>query len=380
MSLKRTPLFEAHRQAGARLVDFGGWEMPVQYSSIVTEHKCVREAVGIFDISHMGEVRVSGPEAKNFLNHLLTNDVESLFPGQGQYTIMCNGSGGAVDDLYVYRTGALEYLLVINASRIDVDLPWINNQRAAFSGAASVRVENLSDELAAVAIQGPNAAQLVDQLFPGPSMTETRVDRPSDLAKNELGSFLFGTDQAWVSRTGYTGEDGFEIILLNAGVAPLWEMSLALGAPLGLQPAGLGARDTLRTEMCYPLYGHELDEQTSPIAAGIGFFVKLNKPEFIGLESLAAEKQRGPGKKLAAFVMTGKSAPPRPHYRVFANDEPVGETTSGTVSPSLNTGIGLAYLPPALAEPDTELEIEIRNRRFPARVVRKPIYKKSNAS
>jgi len=377
MSLKRTPLFAAHQQLGARLVDFGGWEMPVQYSGIVAEHKCVREAAGIFDISHMGEVIVSGAEAKNFLNHLLTNDVGALFPGQGQYSIMCNGSGGAIDDLYVYRTGPLEYLLVINASRIEADVPWIENQRQAFSGANAVEFRDISDENAAIAIQGPRAAQIVDQLFPGPSMTDTRVDRPSGLAKNELGRFLSGKDEVWVSRTGYTGEDGFEIISPNATIVPLWEMSLAIGMPLGLQPAGLGARDTLRTEMCYPLYGHELDEKTSPIAAGVGFFVKLDKPNFIGRDSLLAEKENGPVKKLAAFAMTGKSAPPRPHYRVFANGEPVGETTSGTLSPSLNTGIGLAYLPPEFAKPDTEIEIEIRNRRFPARVVRKPIYKKA---
>ena len=380
MSLKRTPLFAAHEQLGARLVDFGGWSMPVQYTGIVAEHKCVREAVGVFDISHMGEVVVTGAAAKNFLNHLLTNDVGALFPGQGQYSIMCNGSGGAIDDLYVYRTGPQEYLLVINASRIDTDVAWIESQRQAFSGAKEVTVRNVSDEHAAIAIQGPNSPKVVDQLFPGPSMTDTRADRPSSLAKNEIGRFLSGKDEVWVSRTGYTGEDGFEIISPNATIVALWEMSLAIGASLGLQPAGLGARDTLRTEMCYPLYGHELNEQTSPIAAGVGFFVKLDKPSFIGRESLLAEKESGPERKLAAFIMTGKSAPPRPHYRVFAKGEPVGETTSGTLSPSLNNGIGLAYLAPDFAKPDTEIEIEIRNRRFPARVVRKPIYKKPTAS
>ena len=380
MSLKRTPLFESHVNAGARVVDFGGWEMPVQYAGIVAEHNWVRQAAGIFDISHMGEVRITGAESKSFLNHLLTNDVGTLFPGQGQYSIMCNESGGAIDDLYVYRTGPQEYLLVINASRIDADVPWIMRQRDGFSGSESVQVEDLSDKMAAVAIQGPNAAVIVDQLFPGPSMTDTRVDRPSGLAKNELGRFLFGTDEVWVSRTGYTGEDGFEIITPNAAIVPLWEMSIVHGAAHGLQPAGLGARDTLRTEMCYPLYGHELNEQTSPISAGIGFFVNLNKGEFIGRTALAAEKEAGPERKLVAFVMTGKSAPPRPHYRVFVDGAPVGETTSGTVSPSMNNGIGLAYLPAANSKVDTAIEIEIRNRLFPARIVRKPIYKKSNTN
>lgn len=380
MSLKRTPLFESHVNAGARVVDFGGWEMPVQYAGIVAEHNWVRQAAGIFDISHMGEVRITGAESKSFLNHLLTNDVGTLFPGQGQYSIMCNESGGAIDDLYVYRTGPQEYLLVINASRIDADVPWIMRQRDGFSGSESVQVEDLSDKMAAVAIQGPNAAVIVDQLFPGPSMTDTRVDRPSGLAKNELGRFLFGNDEVWVSRTGYTGEDGFEIITPNAAIVPLWEMSIVHGAAHGLQPAGLGARDTLRTEMCYPLYGHELNEQTSPISAGIGFFVNLNKGEFIGRTALAAEKEAGPERKLVAFVMTGKSAPPRPHYRVFVDGAPVGETTSGTVSPSMNNGIGLAYLPAANSKVDTAIEIEIRNRLFPARIVRKPIYKKSNTN
>jgi aminomethyltransferase len=352
--------------------------MPVQYAGIVAEHNCVRQAAGIFDISHMGEVRVTGAESKSFLNHLLTNDVGALFPGQGQYSIMCNESGGAIDDLYVYRTGPQEYLLVINASRIDADVPWILQQRDGFSGSAAVQVEDLSDKMAAVAIQGPNAAVILDQLFPGPSIADTRVDRPSSLAKNELGRFLFGTDEVWVSRTGYTGEDGFEIITPNAAIVPLWEMSIVHGAAHGLQPAGLGARDTLRTEMCYPLYGHELTEQTSPISAGIGFFVSLNKGEFIGRKALAAEKENGPERKLVAFEMTGKSAPPRPHYRVFVDGAPVGETTSGTVSPSLNNGIGLAYLPAANSKVDTAIEIEIRNRLFPAKIVRKPIYKKSN--
>lgn len=376
MSLKRTPLFAAHEQAGAKLVDFGGWEMPVQYSGIVAEHKTVRTAAGIFDISHMGEVGVSGSAAKAFLNRLLTNDVEKLFPGQGQYTIMCNESGGAVDDLYAYRTGPLDYLLIVNASRIDQDVAWIGSQLEAFEDKANVEVRNLSDKMAAVAIQGPNSAPLLDQLFPGPSISETRVDRPSDLEKNELGKFLFGTDEVWVSRTGYTGEDGFEVVASNDTIVPFWQKSLALGVPVGLEPIGLGARDTLRTEMCYPLYGHELDEQTSPIEAGIGFFVALGKNEFNGRGAMAAQKENGPTKRLVAFKMTGKSAPPRPNYPIYVGDEKIGETTSGTLSPSLNTGIGLGFVAPEHAKPDTAIEIEIRNRKFPAVIVRKPIYKK----
>jgi len=376
MSLKRTPLFTSHQQAGARIVDFGGWEMPVQYTGIVAEHKCVREAVGIFDISHMGEVRIAGAAAKTFLNHLLTNDIEKLFPGQGQYTIMCNETGGAVDDLYAYRIDAMEYLLVINASRIDEDMAWMEKQLKAFPQADQVKLENLSDQMGAVAIQGPNSAALLDQLFQGPSIAETHPDRPSELEKNELGKFLLSTDEVIVSRTGYTGEDGFEVVAANDVIVPFWEKALALGVAHGLQPIGLGARDTLRTEMCYPLYGHELDESTSPIEAGIGFFVALDKECFNGKEAMAQQKAEGPTKKLIAFKMTGKSAPPRPHYPIYAGGEKIGETTSGTLSPSLNNGVGLGFVPPEFAKADTEIEIEIRNRRFPAVTVRKPIYKK----
>lgn len=375
MSLKRTPLFSAHEQAGARLVDFGGWEMPVQYSSIVEEHKCVRSAAGIFDISHMGEVTVSGSGAKNFLNHLLTNDIEKLFPGQGQYTIMCNETGGAIDDLYAYRTDALDYLLVINASRISEDVAWMEQQLAAFDDKDNVTLKNCSDELAAVAIQGPNSPALLDQMFPGPSISETRVDRPSDLEKNELGKFLFGTDEVWVSRTGYTGEDGFEVIASNDAIIAHWQKALTLGVMHGLQPIGLGARDTLRTEKCYPLYGHELNEDTTPIEAGVGFFVALDKPEFNGRARMADQKANGTERKLIAFKMTGKSAPPRPHYAIYTGDTQIGETTSGTLSPSLNVGIGLGFVPAEFAKADTEIQIEIRNKKFPAVVVKKPIYK-----
>lgn len=376
MSLKRTPLYTAHQQAGARLVDFGGWEMPVQYTGIVAEHRSVREAAGIFDISHMGEVTVSGPAAKDFLNRLLTNDIARLFPGQGQYTLMCNEAGGTVDDLYAYRTGAHEYLLVINAARIDADLAWMRSQRDAFAEKDGVELNDQSDNMAAVAIQGPNSAPLLDQLFPGPSITETRVDRPSDLRKNELGRFLFGTDEVWVSHTGYTGEDGFEVITPADAIVPFWQKALALGTAFNLQPAGLGARDTLRTEMCYPLYGHELDEQTSPIEAGLGFFVALDKPDFNGRPTLLEQKQNGTERKLIAFKMSGKSAPPRPHYGIFAGDQRIGETTSGTLSPSLNTGIGMGFVEAEHARPNTPIAIEIRNRRFPAIIVRKPIYKR----
>ncbi|HXG48546.1 MAG TPA: glycine cleavage system aminomethyltransferase GcvT, partial [Methylomirabilota bacterium] len=268
-NLQRTPLFAAHQRAGARLIEFGGWEMPVQYSSIVDEHLAVRRAAGLFDISHMGEVRLSGPGALAFLNRTLTNDVRKLAVGQGQYTLMCHERGGVIDDLYAYRTAEEEFLLVINASRIEADVAWLTRQLAASPESASTRMENVSDRLAAVALQGPRAVEFIDQCFSGPSSAGTRVKRPSELVKNQIATFCFGARPVHVARTGYTGEDGFEIIADAGEVESIWDRLLAIGHAHCLQPCGLGARDTLRTEVCYPLYGHELDEQTTPIEAGL---------------------------------------------------------------------------------------------------------------
>jgi aminomethyltransferase len=374
--LQRTPLFAAHQRRGARLIDFGGWEMPVQYSSIVDEHLCVRRAAGIFDISHMGQVSVAGGGAAAFLNHLLTNDLRKLTVGLGQYTLLCNDRGGVVDDLYAYRTADAEFLLVINASRIDADLAWITQQLAAWPDRANVRLQNLSGAWAAVALQGPRVKEICNTLFPGASTAGIAAASLSELAKNQLGQFSWDGQKIWIARTGYTGEDGFEIMSPAALIESIWEKSLALGHTICLQPAGLGARDTLRTEMGYPLYGHELDENTTPIEAGLGFFVALDKGDFIGRAALAAQKSGGTAKKLVAFKMADKSAPPRPHYPIWTSGEKNGEVVSGTQSPSLNIGIGMGYVPPAAAKPGTRIEIEIRARRFPADVVVKPIYRK----
>ena len=377
--LKRTPLFSAHQRLGGRLVEFGGWEMPVQYSSIVDEHLAVRRAGGLFDISHMGEVAVSGPGAQAFLNHLLTNNAAKLEAGQGQYTLMCNERGGVIDDLYAYRTAGQEFLLVINASRIDADVAWMQKQLGLWPGRAEVRLEDLSDKLGAVALQGPRVRGFIDQIFPGPFTGGARVAKASELKKNEITLTRFADKPVHLGCTGYTGEDGFEIIAPAEGIEAIWTQLLDVGRAHGLQPAGLGARDTLRTEMCYPLYGHELDEQTTPIEAGLGFFVALDKGEFIGRAKLAEQKAGGMARKCAAFRMTDKSAPPRPHYSIWSKGETgtrLGEVVSGTQSPSLNVGIGLGYVPPEFAKPGTELEIEIRGRRSPAMVVAKPIYKK----
>ena len=377
--LKRTPLFAAHQRLGGRLIEFGGWEMPVQYSSIVDEHLAVRRAGGIFDICHMGEVSVEGPGALAFLNHLLTNNVAKLAVGQGQYTLICNERGGVIDDLYAYRVAEQRFLLIINASRIDPDVAWMERQLAAWPQRAEVQLVDQSDALGAVALQGPRVRGFIDEVFPGPFPGGTLVARASELKKNEITMTQFAGQPAWIGCTGYTGEDGFEIIAPASVIEEIWTQLLAAGHAHCLQPAGLGARDTLRTEVCFPLYGHELNEDTTPIEAGVGFFVALDKGDFIGRAVLAEQKARGTTKKCVAFKMTDKSAPPRPHYPIWSgggNAAKIGEVVSGTQSPSLGVGIGLGYVPPDFAKPGTAIEIEIRGKRSPAIVVAKPIFKK----
>jgi aminomethyltransferase len=379
--MKRTPLFNAHQRLGGKLIEFGGWEMPVQYTSITDEHLAVRQAAGLFDISHMGEVSVSGPEAEGFLNQTLTNDASKLAVGQGQYTLMCNERGGVIDDLYAYRLAADEYLLIINASRIDADIAWLAGQLAGFSEHNQVLLQNRSDALGAIAVQGPRVKDFINSSFSGPSTGGTTVARPSDLAKNQIAKFAFQQQEAWVGRTGYTGEDGWEVVAHADIIEAIWNRLLADGKLHGLKPAGLGARDTLRTEVCYPLYGHELDETTTPLEAGVGFFVALDKGDFVGRAVLAEQKAKGTAKKLVAFKMTAKSAPPRPHYAIWSTGpdaKRLGEVVSGTQSPSLGLGVGMGYVPPTHAKPGTALEIEIRGQRAPAVVVPKPIFRKSS--
>ena len=372
--LKRTSLFAAHQQAGAKLIDFGGWEMPVQYTSITDEHLAVRNAAGIFDISHMGEVTVSGAGAETFLNSVLTNDLRKLASGEGQYTLMCNERGTVIDDLYAYKLSEGVYFLIINASRIEPDVAWLKSQAAKFSG--ELRLTDASHQYAAIAVQGPRVQEFINTVIPGASSSAMRVNAVNDLKKNQIGGFKFENHSVLVSRTGYTGEDGFEIVGSDESIQHLWDKFISVGAPFGLKPAGLGARDTLRTEVCYPLYGHELDEETTPIEAGVGFFVALDKGEFNGRAVLADQKANGVKKKLVAFKMTDKSAPPRPHYKIFSGEKEIGEVVSGTQSPSLNLGIGMGYVPLEFAKPDTKIEIEIRGKCFAAVVVKKPIYKK----
>jgi aminomethyltransferase len=377
--MKRTPLYAAHQKLGGKLIEFGGWEMPVQYTSITDEHLAVRKAAGMFDISHMGEVLISGPGAETFLNQTLTNDLRKLAPGQGQYTLLCNERGGVIDDLYAYRLTTDEYLLIINASRIEADVAWLEAQLAAFPRRSEVQFRNTSDATGALAVQGPRVAEFIDACFPAVSTGGTIVARVTDLKKNQVARFSRAGDTLWIGRTGYTGEDGFEVVAPGECIEAIWNQLLAAGQPHGLQPAGLGARDTLRTEVCYPLYGHELDENTTPIEAGVGFFVALDKGEFIGRSVLADQKAKGPGKKLVAFKMTDRSAPPRPHYAIWstgAGAAKIGEVASGTQSPSLGMGIGMGYVPPEFAKAGTSVDIEVRGKRAPAVLVPKPIYRK----
>ncbi len=370
--LKRTPLYAAHQKLGGKLIEFGGWEMPVQYTSITDEHLAVRTAAGIFDISHMGEVFVGGAGAEAFLNSVLTNDVRKLAVGLGQYTLMCNERGGVIDDLYAYRMNATDFLLIINASRIEEDVAWLEKQNAG-----RCDLKNLSDQFGAVAVQGPRVKEFIDAAFSGSSAAGAEVKKVSDLVKNQIAIFIFDYVTIYISRTGYTGEDGFEIVAPAEKIEAVWNHLLAVGKPFGLKPAGLGARDTLRTEVCYPLYGHELDENTTPIEAGVGFFVALDKVEFNGRSILAEQKVSGTKKKLVAFKMTDKSAPPRPHYPIWVNGMSVGEVVSGTQSPSLNVGIGMGYVPTELAKVDAKIEIEIRGKRYAAVTVAKPIFRRA---
>ena len=373
--LKRTALYTAHQKLGGKLIEFGGWEMPVQYTSITDEHLAVRLAAGVFDISHMGEVTVSGPGAEAFLNGLLTNDIRKLASGEGQYTLMCHERGGVIDDLYAYKLSEGVYLLIINASRIEPDVAWMKAQAAKAPG--DFTLTDASHQYAAIAVQGPRVKEFIDAVIPGASSSAMRVNAVTELKKNQIGGFKFENHSVLVSRTGYTGEDGFEIVGSDESIAHLWDKVLAVGQPFGIKPAGLGARDTLRTEVCYPLYGHELDENTTPIEAGVGFFVALDKGEFNGRSVLAEQKANGVKKRLVAFKMTDKSAPPRPQYPIWVNGASVGVVVSGTQSPSLGIGIGLGYIPAGTAKAGDAIEIEIRGKRYAAVIVPKPIFKKS---
>jgi len=362
-SLQKTALFAAHQKLGARLVEFGGWEMPVQYGGIVEEHKAVREAAGVFDISHMGEFFVCGAGALDFLNGLLTNDVAKLANGQGQYTLMLNEQGGVVDDLIIYRLAEDKYFLVVNASKIDEDRAWVQKKIPA-----DVNFADKSDVYSALALQGPKALEIARAFF-GAGWPEPK--------RNEITISSWNCQEILTARTGYTGEDGVELFFANEVAENFLFALLEAGKPFGLKPCGLGARDTLRLEACLPLNGNDLSAKRTPLEAGLGIFVSLTKSaSFPGKDVLLHQKSEGVKEKLIAFRPKEKGPPPRPHYPLFQGTTQVGEVTSGAPSPTLGHGIGLAYVRVDCAKPGTLLEFEVRGVRVPVEVVKKPFYKR----
>lgn len=364
--LKRTALYPAHRELGARMVEFGGWEMPVQYRGVIDEHLAVRHAAGLFDVSHMGEIEIKGRDAQAFLQELTINDVSRLSNGQAQYTAMCYPDGGVVDDLLLYRFDGENYLLCVNAANTDKDFAWVE---AALedSGFAAVTCRNSSADFAQLALQGPAAALILSQL--------TAIDL-SRIAGYHFYEGLVAEVPTLISRTGYTGEDGFELYCHPEAVLTLWRNLLDVGREDGLMPAGLGARDTLRLEMKYPLYGHELSPEISPLEAGLGWITHLEKPSFIGREALVRQKEKGPERRLIGLRMT-EAGVPRAGYPVYLNGEVVGTVTSGTLSPSLRQGIAIALVRNEVRRPGTALEVGIRQRRVAAEIVKSPFLEKS---
>jgi aminomethyltransferase len=360
-ALRRTPLFDLHVARGGRMVDFAGWEMPVQYRSILEEHRAVRRAAGLFDVSHMGEVEVRGPGARAFLDSLLTNDVGRLAPGGVLYSPMCEPSGGVVDDLLAYQRGPDDYFLCVNASNIAKDVAWIRDRAA--TTAADVEIVDVSDAWALLAIQGPLAERLLQPL----TGAKLGLIRPFQFAEATVAGVL-----CLASRTGYTGEDGFELYHAPADSVALAEALLAAGAPHGLELCGLGARDSLRLEAGYPLYGHELSAEISPLAAGLGWTVKLGKAaDFIGRTALAAEKAAGSPRRVLHF-RTGDRRIVRPDTPVCTSDGTVvGRVLSGTLSPILNEAIGSALVSTAFAT--SPLFVAIRGTEIPLQIVRPPL-------
>ncbi|GIV61837.1 MAG: aminomethyltransferase [Rhodothermaceae bacterium] len=369
-TLKKTPLDDRHRQLGARMVPFAGFEMPLQYTGIIDEHMAVRRAAGLFDVSHMGEIYVRGPQAFAFVQHLVTNDVARLTDGRAQYTVMCRPDGGIVDDLLVYRLAEDTYMLVVNAANIDSDFAWMqaNNPMGA-------TLENASDDVALLALQGPRAFEIAQLLTRAVTIAEIPFYHFVQLPAGALA----GCGPVLLSHTGYTGEPGLELYVRPEDAPRLWDALLDAGTPLGLKPAGLGARDTLRLEAGYCLYGNDITTDTNPIEAGLGWLVKLDKGDFIGREALTAIKEQGPRRKLVGFVVEDRGIP-RAGYPILhpERDEEIGQVTSGSQSPVLGQGIGLGYVPadPAFTTPGQPLRISARGRTLAATVTRPPFHKK----
>lgn len=360
---KRTPLYEEHMAAKAKLIDFGGWELPVSYAGVIEEHHAVRTRAGLFDVSHMGEINVRGNEALAFIQRLITNDARILEDGKILYSPMCYPNGGIVDDLLVYRHNKTHFFLVVNASNADKDYAWIADQAESFD----VEVENVSEQYAQLAFQGPLAEKVLQRIT------------GADLA--QLNYYWFTHDKidgipCLISRTGYTGEDGFEIYVTPEYSRRIWKKILEAGAPEGVQPIGLGARDTLRFEARLPLYGQEIDAVITPLEAGLGFFVKFNKESFIGREVLLAQKEAGIPRKLVGLEMVGRGIA-RSHYPIQKNGLEVGFVTSGSFSPTLNKNIALGLVRSDVAVQGELLDVMIRGKAVQAKIIPSLFYKRA---
>ncbi len=362
-SLLKTPLYETYKEMGAKTIDFGGWALPVQFSSIKEEHEAVRTRAGLFDVSHMGEVEVTGDRALAYLQKMMTNDLSKLMVNGAQYTAMCYENGGTVDDLLVYKHAEDHYLLVVNAANTEKDFSWLQDHLEQ-----GVSIKNISNQMAQLAIQGPKAESILQRL--------TKTDL------NKIGFFKFQNEvmidglKVMVSRTGYTGEDGFELYTAWEDAPSLWNVILSAGESENILPCGLGARDTLRFEAKLALYGQELTKDISPLEAGIGFAVKTKKEaDFIGKSALQAQRENGLERKLVGIEMIDRGIP-RTHYPVYVGEEVIGEVTTGTQSPTLKKNIGLALIKKEYTELGTELHVEIRKKRLSAKVVPSPFYKR----
>lgn len=359
--MKKTPLNAVHRQLGAKMVPFGGWDMPVQYRGILDEHKAVRGAAGIFDVSHMGEIEFRGPAALEAVQRLTSNDASRLQVGQVQYSALTTEAGTFVDDLTVYKFADDHYLVTVNASNIDKDFAWMREHTRG-----NVQVRNLSDETALIAIQGPKGQEILQKLT------------PLNLSGIKYYWFVEGTvlgQDAVVSRTGYTGEDGFEVYVRPSHARALWDALVEAGTPLGLLPCGLGARDTLRLEAKMALYGNDIDDRHTVLEADLGWILKLEKGDFIGKAALAQQKARGLTRTLIGFEMTGRGIA-RSHYKIVRGGKEIGEVTSGGPAPWLNKNIGLGYVSVEHSAVGTEFDILIRDNPVSARVVPTPFYKR----
>ena len=361
LTLKKTQLFEEHKKAGAKLVDFAGFDMPVQYGSIIAEHNAVRTNAGVFDVSHMGEFLVSGNDALKYLNYMVPNDIKKIEQaGKGLYTQLCNESGGTIDDLIIYRLNE-GFLVVVNASNIEKDWKWFNKYKSGFN----VNLQDISDTTSLLALQGPKSPEILCKVL---------NINPQDLNSHKYFE-LKKYKSFWVARTGYTGEDGFEVFIdTPSDTVSLWKTLIGLG----VTPCGLGSRDTLRLEAAYPLYGHELDDETSPLEAGLGWSVKLDKDsDFIGKQALIKQKSEGLKKKFICLTINDKLIA-RQGHKVYSNDnKETGIVCSGSQGITVGYPIATAYVPPAFSTPNTTLLINIRDRMISAKIVQRPFYKRS---